>query len=112
MKLTRQQALVLFDIAKGCLYDIDRKQFAGYSKEDIGRLLNDIIKQQDNSELLELSENSMPKMADLSNIKPGKLYETGKVDETPDKTKGLQDVTHKVLNNMSNSDEDSDFWDD
>lgn len=38
----------MFDIAKGCLYAVD-KQFAGYSKEDIGRLLNDIVSQQDNN---------------------------------------------------------------
>lgn len=47
MKITSQQALVLFDIVKSCLYDC-KEQYAGYSKDDIKRLLNDIIKQQDN----------------------------------------------------------------
>ena len=34
MLLTEQQTILLFDIAKGCLYS-EQQQFAGYSKEDI-----------------------------------------------------------------------------
>ena len=52
MNLTKQQALVLFDIIKGCLYSTEQ-QFAGYSKEDIMRLINNIISQQDNSKYIE-----------------------------------------------------------
>jgi len=51
MKITSQQALCLFDIVKGCLYD-SKEQFAGYSKDDIKRLLNDIIMQQDNIKII------------------------------------------------------------
>lgn len=53
MKVTSQQLLVLFDIAKGCLYSSE-EHFAGYSKDEIMKLLNQIISQQDNTELLEL----------------------------------------------------------
>lgn len=57
MKITKQQILVLFDIAKSCLYfDID--QFGGYSKQDIMRLINDIIEQQDNLEFVEFKKDS------------------------------------------------------
>ena len=56
MNLTKQQALVLFDIVKGCLYSTEQ-QFAGYSKEDIMRLINDIISQQDNSEFIEYDKS-------------------------------------------------------
>lgn len=52
MKITEQQLLVLFDIAKSCLYHPD-KQFAGYKKEEIGKLINDIINQQDNNKFIE-----------------------------------------------------------
>jgi hypothetical protein len=47
MILTNQQQIILFDIVKGCLYS-DIQQFAGYSKETIMKLINDIIAQQDN----------------------------------------------------------------
>ena len=52
--ITSQQFLVMFDIVKGCLYSSD-KQFAGYSKEDIGKLLNDIISQQDNQYIISVN---------------------------------------------------------
>jgi hypothetical protein len=48
MKITEQQALVLFDIGKEAMKQ--KGGFAGYSNEEIMRLLNDIIGQQDNVE--------------------------------------------------------------
>jgi helix-turn-helix protein len=56
MKLTEQQTIILFDIVKGILYS-DIQQFAGYSKEQIMTLLNDIIKQQDNEVLVSEIKN-------------------------------------------------------
>lgn len=55
MKLTRQQGLVLFDIAKSAMNQ--KNGFAGYSNEEIMKLLNQIILQQDNEELLDLETN-------------------------------------------------------
>ena len=55
MNITRQQFLVMFDIVKGCLYS-NEQQFAGYSKEDIIKLLNDIISQQDNKEFIKYKD--------------------------------------------------------
>lgn len=61
MKLTEQQSLVLFDIVKSTLY-FDVEQFGGYSKEQIMTLLNDIIKQQDNQNLIDNIEiSNLPK---------------------------------------------------
>jgi hypothetical protein len=61
MKLTEQQSIVLFDIAKSTLY-FDVEQFGGYSKEQIMTLLNDIIKQQDNQNLIDNIEiSNLPK---------------------------------------------------
>jgi hypothetical protein len=61
MKLTEQQSIVLFDIVKSTLY-FDEEQFGGYSKEQIMTLLNDIIKQQDNQNLIDNIETSyLPK---------------------------------------------------
>jgi hypothetical protein len=57
MKLTEQQSIVLFDIVKSTLY-FDVEQFGGYSKEQIMTLLNDIIKQQDNQNLIDNIEIS------------------------------------------------------
>ena len=48
MIITEQQALVLFDIGKEAMKQ--KGGFAGYSNEEIMRLLNDIIAQQDNKE--------------------------------------------------------------
>lgn len=52
MLLTNQQQLILFDIVKGCLYS-DIQQFAGYDKETIMKLINDILSQQDNTTFIE-----------------------------------------------------------
>ena len=52
MKITQQQALTLFDIAKSCLHDLDKEQFGGYSKKDIMTFLNQIISQQDNRKII------------------------------------------------------------
>ena len=61
MKLTEQQSLVLFDIVKSTLY-FDVEQFGGYSKEQIMTLLNDIIKQQNNQNLIDNIEiSNLPK---------------------------------------------------
>jgi len=96
MKITAQQVLVMYDITKSAMNHING--FAGYSKEEIMRLLNDIILQQDNADFLELDK------AEVTDI-----YETGKVED-PDllKEKGLQDVTHEVLKKISKNTED--FW--
>lgn len=58
MKITKQQALVMFDIIKGLLYE-NKNHFSGYSKKDIMRLLNDIISQQDNTELIQLNQKKI-----------------------------------------------------
>lgn len=71
MKITNQQALVMFDICKGCLYSTE-SQFAGYSKEEIMKLLNDIINQQDNEKLLDLNKLSTNKIK----IDPNKVIKT------------------------------------
>lgn len=70
MKVTHQQLLILFDIVKGCLYSSET-QFAGYSKEDIMKLLNEIISQQDNNELLNIEPKSLDNIGkiDISKIK-------------------------------------------
>lgn len=52
MKLTNQQSLVLFDIAKSAM-NYSERGFGGYSKETIMNLINNIISQQDNKELYE-----------------------------------------------------------
>ncbi len=56
MKLTNQQALVLFDIAKTAMNH--KSGFAGYSNEEIMKLLNKIISQQDNNELIDFIEDN------------------------------------------------------
>ena len=70
-KITEKQFLVLFDIAKGCLYSND-KQFAGYSKDEIMKLLNNIISQQDNSSYLNM---------DIEDVDFGEINENEKNDE-------------------------------
>ena len=64
MKLTRQQGLILFDIAKSAM-NHSNNGFAGYSKEDLMGLLNDIISQQD-TEYLELEDTSKPEVTDAT----------------------------------------------
>lgn len=63
-KLSNQQFLVLFDIAKGCLYS-EQQQFAGYSKEEIMRLLNDIVSQQDNDTPMQLEKGNPTKIGNI-----------------------------------------------
>ena len=55
MKITEKQILVLFDICKSAM-NYSEKGFAGYSKEEIMKLLNNIISQQD--EYAEISTKS------------------------------------------------------
>jgi uncharacterized protein YycO len=55
MKLTEQQAIVLFDIAKAAMNV--QNGFAGYSNQEIMKLLNDIISQQDNEKYINLDGN-------------------------------------------------------
>ena len=52
MNLTKQQALVLFDIAKKAMSQ--KNGFAGYSNETIKTLVNNIISQQNNTEYINL----------------------------------------------------------
>jgi len=54
MRLTEQQALVMFDITKSAMNQ--KGGFAGYSNNDLMQLLNEIISQQDNKETIELVE--------------------------------------------------------
>lgn len=56
MKLTAQQALVLFDLAKCALNQTGG--FAGYSNEELMKLVNDIIAQQDNEQYLTLIQHN------------------------------------------------------
>lgn len=66
MKLTEQQALVLFDIAKTTM---NSGGFSNYSKEEIMKLLNQIISQQDNSKIINLlKEKSSEKPDDIDDI--------------------------------------------
>lgn len=52
---------MLFDIAK---FSLSSKgdTFAGYSKETIGRIINDIINQQDNDTLLNTLPDKQPEV--------------------------------------------------
>ena len=73
MKLTEQQSLVLFDIAKTAMNV--KGGFAGYSNEDIMRLINDIISQQNNSKINEVIKKNrvIPKVpkSELSQLHEG-----------------------------------------
>jgi len=55
MNLTEQQSLVLFDIAKSAMNH--KGGFAGYSNEDIMRLINEIILQQDNNNIIKIKKD-------------------------------------------------------
>jgi len=55
MKLTEQQQLVLFDISKTAMNI--KGGFAGYSNEEIMKLINQIISQQDNTKIVETNKN-------------------------------------------------------
>ena len=68
MRLTEQQALVLFDIAKTAM-NTDGG-FAGYSNKDLMTLLNEIISQQDNKKLINL--------VDVKDVKDVKVEEVAK----------------------------------
>lgn len=60
MRVTEQQILVLFDVTKSAMMTC-KEGFAGYSKQELTRLINDIISQQDNGKFVELSaENNEP----------------------------------------------------
>ena len=122
MKLTRQQGLVLFDIAKSAM-NHSEIGFAGYSKEEIMKLVNQIISQQDNNELIELEDDiDIPKTADVDFvrddipktvvIKPCELHNVGKVEDPEivvlKHDEGLQDVTVVFKDINKNSDN---FWD-
>lgn len=67
MYITEQQALVLFDIAKSAM-NFSNEGFAGYSKEEIMKLLNDIISQQNNKNDIILQKNNKT-LINKNNIK-------------------------------------------
>lgn len=64
MRLTSQQALVLFDIAKCAMNQMGG--FAGYSNEEIMKLINQIISQQDNVEIVPLINNTIKNGIDIT----------------------------------------------
>lgn len=103
MKITEQQLIVLFDIAKGCLYQSD-KQFAGYSKEEIMKLLNDIIKQQDNTNFVELSIDSEKKIID-NNLDSDNIF-----DEPIDEPKIDLEKFNTLMDDKNIEIETDDFW--
>ncbi|MCK9446870.1 hypothetical protein M0Q50_08480 [bacterium] len=95
MNITDKQLLILFDIAKGILYHTD-KQFAGYTKETIGKLLNEIIQQQDDKTFLELSiEEEINVLDDI--IEDDTISQSGQDDDV------VEDIIVEKNKN--------DFWD-
>ena len=54
MILTEQQTLVLFDIAKEAMKQ--KGGFAGYTNDTIMKLVNNIISQQDNTQLINFKD--------------------------------------------------------
>ena len=81
MIITEQQALVLFDIGKEAMKH--KNGFAGYSNEEIMRLLNDIIAQQDNK------ENVVVNIVDAVNH---------------------DIINHNTVNDTNDATNDDDFW--
>lgn len=54
MKLTEAQALTLFSLAQTVM---NRGGFSNFSKEEIMKLLNQILAQQDNDHIIKLLKN-------------------------------------------------------
>ena len=104
MKLTEQQSIVLLDIAKSAM-NHSSKGFAGYSKEQLMSLVNDIISQQDNTQLISPTHQDNTHI-DHDLLKVGMVEDPETVKLEPNQ--GLQDVTHEVLQKISGDD----FWDD
>ena len=88
MIITEQQALVLFDIGKEAMKK--KGGFAGYSNDEIMRLLNDIIGQQDNIENIVVNDDTVN---DAVN------------DAVNEKTRIYSDPASDALKN------NNDFWD-
>ena len=112
MKLTEQQSIVLLDIAKSAMnHSVDG--FAGYSKEQLMVLVNDIISQQDNTELIPpINEKESSNIgAHFIRNQDHDLLKIGLVKDPEivklDPKVGLHDVTHEVLRKISKGD---DFW--
>lgn len=104
MNITDKQLLILFDIAKGILYHTD-KQFAGYTKETIGNLLNEIIQQQDDKTFLELSiEDEINTINDI--IEDDTIFPSGQDDYDDNDT--IEETIEVKSNEVAN---DKDFWD-
>ena len=99
MRLTEQQALVMFDLTKTAM-NTDGG-FAGYSNKELMTLINDIISQQDNTEMIELVEIKSEEVK--SKKKKVKKVKKDVVDivETP-KTE-TEDVIEQVVDDSKNS---------
>jgi len=101
MKLTEQQSLILFDIAKTAMNI--KGGFAGYSNEEIMKLINHIISQQDNKKIVNTTKNRIiPKVPkkERSQLSEGvsEKYNAYQPDEE--------------LNTTNTPSDSSDFWGD
>ena len=85
MIITTQQTLVLFDIAKQAMKN--KGGFAGYSSEEIMKLLNNIIAQQDNNKNITVSDIIEEDDDIKENKEKNKIIEEHPTDEIDINTK-------------------------
>lgn len=109
--ITKQQFLVLYDIAKAAM-NIN-EGFAGYSNTEIMKLLNQIISQQDNTVLNEFidDEKSIDRKYN-DTVKIDNVVEIDKVVDIEEnkKTEILDNIVN--IDNVNINDEnDESFWD-
>ena len=92
MRLTEQQALVMFDITKSAMNT--KGGFAGYSNEDLMKFINEVISQQDNTEMIDLVEIKTEEVKE----KPKKKNTTKKKKEVVDivNTPELEEVVENI----------------
>jgi len=96
--LTEQQTLVLFDIAKEAMKQ--KGGFAGYSNETIMKLVNNIIFQQDNTQLINFKDI----IKETKEVKP--------ITEGKEKSNIKPNNTNKTTNPPPAPLPDDNFWDD
>jgi len=95
--ITNQQFLVLFDIAKSAMNT--NGGFAGYSNEELMKLVNQIISQQDNTQLI----NFKDVIKETKEVKP--------ITEGKEKNNIKPNNTEKTTPPPPSSQKDDDFWD-
>jgi len=91
--ITKQQFLVLFDIAKSAM-NVEGG-FAGYTNNELMKLVNDIISQQDNVEIIDLIDEKSKKEKKVSKKKVSKKKENIKIEKTP----SVEDVIENINDN-------------